>query len=209
MYDLPNQTLQDFLETVYGITNLTQGKPEHISLYGLILEENTAFAKKGVAPDQDLAAEMYEWVVEYLVSQGYEHYEISNFALPGFRCLHNQLYWTDQPYLGLGCGASSYWEGKRWTNTASLQAYCDALEKGQEPPLREKEILEGASKLGEKLILGLRLTQGIHDPEAEKTFEEEIRKFVEWGLLERRERSLRLTARGRLLANQVFSAFVV
>src|SRR5207244_11749238 len=115
---------------------------DHISLYGLRIEDRTVFAKKGLEADEDLGGDMYEFAVEKLKEDGFHHYEISNFARPGKESRHNLGYWRDEPYLGLGCGATSFIGGERKTNAATLNAYCEAIEAGR-TAIVQSERLEG------------------------------------------------------------------
>ena len=103
-------------------------KPPHLSVYSLILEEKTYFgylARQGklLLPDEDLERNLVHYVTERLKNAGYNHYELSNFALPGYEAIHNSFYWERIPYLGLGLGAASHWEELRWKNSDSLQRY--------------------------------------------------------------------------------------
>jgi oxygen-independent coproporphyrinogen-3 oxidase len=129
MMGLPQQRLGDWQKTVQRALDLA---PQHLSLYALTLEEDTPLAAqidRGAlpAPDDDLAAEMYEWAREALAQAGYDHYEISNWAQTGYACQHNLIYWRNEPYLGLGAGAHSWFGGQRQANLREPQAYIRAL----------------------------------------------------------------------------------
>lgn len=140
IYGLPEQTLASWQTTVKRIVDL---RPEHISAYALTLEHGTPFgrwAQKGLLPlpDPDLAADMYEWIAEYLLELGYAQYEISNWALkdkndkspfdfPSFACRHNLQYWRSLPYLGLGSGAHGYFNGMRYSNALRIKTYIERL----------------------------------------------------------------------------------
>ncbi len=205
IYALPGQTLESWLAGLRLVLGL---EPEHVSVYGLQVEDRTLFAKRGVEADEDLGREMFEAALELLGDAGYRHYEISNFARPGFESLHNRNYWRDGEYIGLGCGAASHLNGERWTSIERLLPYCEALEKGRLPKA-ESERLTGRRKLGEAALLGLRLLEGLElTPQLEAAFEGEWRELRAEGLLEREGSRARLTREGVFLANRVFRRFV-
>lgn len=121
MSALPNQTLEDYEDTLKKVLDL---EPEHISAYSLIVEEGTPFYEQQLnLPDEDTEREMYYRTKSLLSEKGYERYEISNYAKPGFACRHNLLYWSGVDYLGFGIGAASLYEGKRYKNLTDLNAY--------------------------------------------------------------------------------------
>ena len=194
--------------------------PEHVSYYELTIEEGTpfhqAFEKGELSlPPEEEVVRMHEMIDSFLKEAGYEHYEISNFARPGFRCRHNLFYWEARPYLGLGPGAASYLHGRRSKNVEDVRVYLQSLEAGRLPP-REEEELPREKRFREAVILGLRLLEGI-DLEAFKSrFGYEVREYYgprleklrDLGLLELVGGRLRLTRKGRLLANVVFRELV-
>jgi oxygen-independent coproporphyrinogen-3 oxidase len=125
MSALPNQTLEDYEDTLKKVLDL---EPEHISAYSLIVEEGTPFYEQQLnLPDEDTEREMYYRTKSLLGEKGYERYEISNYAKPGFACRHNLLYWSGVDYLGFGIGAASLYEGKRYKNLTDLNAYLRLL----------------------------------------------------------------------------------
>jgi len=212
MYGLPEQPLARWQANLEEALRLA---PDHLSLYALTIEPETALAHyiaegRAPAPDSDLQADMYEWTEERLVGSGYEHYEISNWAQPGQRCCHNQTYWENRPYLGFGAGAHSYFGGERFANVKSPQRYVKRVREGSPIDFRERR--DETETLADTLILGLRLSDGIDIAELEQRFgrgalapyEATLGEFESLGLLERDERAIRLTARGRLLANELF-----
>ena len=139
IYGIPRQTLAGWRETLRQALDL---HPDHLSLYALTLEEHTPLAQRIArgevpAPDDDLAAEMYVLAEETLAEAGYVHYEISNWARPGRQCRHNLTYWRNQPYLGFGAGAHSYFRGVRWWNVSSPEEYIARLMQGPEPAVME------------------------------------------------------------------------
>jgi oxygen-independent coproporphyrinogen-3 oxidase len=181
MFNLPGQSLADWEETLGKVLAL---EPDHVSLYGLKVEERTVFSRKRVRADEDLGAGMYERALDALAPAGYRHYEISNFARPGHESRHNLGYWRNEPYLGLGCGAASYLEGVRQMNEASITGYCSALEAGR-LPVASTERLEGREKLAETLFLGLRQVDGMElSKEAVEEFGSSFERLRDSGLME-------------------------
>lgn len=156
MFGLPGQTLDSLRATLDFTLALD---PEHVSLYGLQVEDRTLFARRGVAEDSDLGREMYEVSIAALAAAGLEHYEISNWAKPGRRSAHNLNYWRRGDYLGLGVGAASFLGGVRSSNEEKLVPYMDAVAAGRRPTA-EAEAPAGLEALGEEAFLGLRLIEG-------------------------------------------------
>jgi oxygen-independent coproporphyrinogen-3 oxidase len=215
---LPEQTLENWQESVHQALEL---QPEHLSLYALSVEAHTPLSTRiasGVVPppDDDLAADMYEWAAEALSEAGYAHYEISNWAMPGHACQHNLIYWRNEPYVGLGAGAHSWWNGKRWANLDDPRAYVATLDR-QHSPIAEETTIDCALEMGETMMMGLRLLQegvsfarfkGRFGVPMETVYGDEIAELIERGLLERTPERVRLTQRGCLLGNQVFAQFL-
>ena len=201
-------------------------RPDHLSLYCLSVEEDTPLGQRIArrelpVPDPDLAAEMYTLAEETLDRAGYVHYEISNWAQPGHECRHNLTYWRNQSYLGLGAGAHSYFEKKRWHNVLSPEEYITRLEadwQGPFPPsVKEVEEIDETLEMAETMILKLRLVQeGVRLADFRERFGrelmdvygKEIGEMGRAGLLEVDGDRVRLTARGRLLGNEVFQRFL-
>lgn len=205
MYGLPGQSPASHLASLDLVLGLG---PEHLSLYGLQVEDRTLFGKRGVEPDEDLGREMFESSLEAIARAGYRQYEISNFARPGFESEHNRIYWRDGEYLGLGCGAASHLDGVRSANADRLIPYCEAVEAGRRP-IAESESLSGQEKLGETVMLGLRLIEGLDlSPEMETAFAGSWRRLLGRGLIGREGPRVRLTREGVFLANEVFREFV-
>lgn len=213
MFGLPTQTMQHWRETLDQALAL---HPEHLSLYSLIIEEGTPFftwTQEGsiVPGDEDLCADMYEYADERLQAEGYENYEISNWALPGHQSRHNLTYWHNLPYLGMGAGAYSCFAGRRFSNIREPIEYIRLLRARQRPEV-ESEIVGRAQEMSETAFLGLRTAMGIHLPTFEQRFGEGFAQFVgdrlqyveDAGLLEQAGDWLRLSKRGRLLGNEVF-----
>jgi oxygen-independent coproporphyrinogen-3 oxidase len=221
IHALPGQTSALWLAELRQAVQLA---PEHLSIYGLTIEEGTPFAARydsdsPLLPDQDLAAGMFEVADDLLTAEGYEHYEIANYALPGYRSRHNSGYWQRDGYLGLGTGAHSLLRdsayGTRFSNVADLDEYRISLRNG-ELPRREIISLSRTDAMAEFLFLGLRMADGIKSSEFEQefgsrlkdVFGSEISLLLEQGLLAEDNRGIRLTRRGMLLSNQVFQRFL-
>ena len=238
---IPGQTPESWRNTLKKTAML---KPEHISAYSLIVEEGTPFydrygghvemesyemsqeeRRRLMAlpdlPDEDIEREMYYMTRNCLAEQGYERYEISNYARPGFECRHNVGYWTGTGYLGLGLGASSYLEGCRFHNTSDFQSYVSAhLDDEAEfcQALRQDmEQLSVKSKMEEFMFLGLRLTRGVSVEGFITRFGQSIRnvyggvidKLEREGLLEHKNGYYHLTERGLDLSNYAMSLFLL
>jgi oxygen-independent coproporphyrinogen III oxidase len=163
MYGIPGQTMDSWHKSILKAVELS---PSHISAYELTPEENTPLYKlikshKIDMPDEDLILEMYNHAIDYFASCGYEHYEISNFALPGFKCMHNLNYWDRGEYIGVGAGAHSFINGIRSKNTEDITRYIQDLNSGIIPEI-ESVKPTSAEALKEFIFLGLRKTEGIN-----------------------------------------------
>lgn len=205
MAGLPGQTLESF---TVGLRRLMELRPEHISVYGLQIEEGTPFFARGVVCDQGLMRHMLETTHAQLTAAGYHHYEISNYALPGKEALHNTNYWQNGEYVGLGCAAASYRNGKRKQNTPDLNEYIFDMEGGK-TPIVFSERLRGKQREGETLMLALRLLDGVElTPQQTELFGTEIEKHIQNGLLTRADKKVKLSNEGLYLANEVMRSFV-
>lgn len=219
MHSLPGQSLAQWQRTLQAAVAL---EPEHISAYGLTVEEGTPLAALVASGSlsitgEETAAAMFEVTATQLTAAGYEHYEIANFARPGFRSRHNQVYWERGNYLGFGAGAHSFRRspgfGIRWENPADLTAY--AAIAGTPAAAEGGVALTRREAMAEFFFLGLRLTEGVDlerfamefGVSAATAFPGVIERHCENGLLARAAK-LRLTARGLLLANRVMADFV-
>jgi oxygen-independent coproporphyrinogen-3 oxidase len=217
IYGLPQQTLGEWRETVAAVLDL---QPEHLSLYQLQVEEGTPLAtslKRGLIslPVPDLTADMADYSTERLRQSGYIQYEISNFCRPGRHSRHNRLYWTMNPYLALGAGAHGYWDSRRWWNIRGVRRYMEAVLAG-ESAVAGEESLSRAEEMREYIWLGLRENDGLSRsrfvqrfsvvPEA--AFGARLGHFQRKGLIESSPEIIRLTDRGRDIANYVFREFV-
>ncbi len=218
IYGLPGQALSQWQETLEAVLALS---PEHLSAYALIVEERTTLQRwiregRVPAPDPDRTAEMYEWTRERMAKAGYRHYEISNWARPGYESQHNTVYWRYEPYIGFGAGACSFIDGRRWVNVMHPKEYIHRVERG-ETLIVEEERLDRRTQMAEMIILGLRLVEeGVEDARFRARFGEGIldvygsvvAELEDLGLAEWDGTRLRLTQRGILLGNQVFWRFL-
>lgn len=221
IHSLPSQTLEMWrLELAQALLIA----PEHISVYGLTVEEGTPFAERyadasGLLPDEDLSAEMFELADSMLAAAGYEHYEIANYARLGRRSRHNSGYWQRDGYLGLGAGAHSFLRdndyGTRFGNVTDLEEYAAAISHGQ-LPRRDLTVLTREDAMAEFMFLGLRLAEGVEFDAFEREFGVApavlygplFGELASMGLLDSDGRKARLTLRGWLLSNQVLSRFL-
>jgi oxygen-independent coproporphyrinogen-3 oxidase len=220
IHSLPGQTLGQWQETLREAVALD---PEHVSAYGLSIEEGTPFAASMARgeldlPDEEESVRMIETTRDTLAAAGFEPYEIANFARPGRRSRHNQVYWRRGSYLGFGAGAHSFlasgW-GVRWHNPPELTAYRSTIATGV-PAELDRTVLTEQEARSEFMFLGLRLLEGVSDAAFHTAFglglaeawPTEIDAQIAAGLLESDGDRLRLTRSGLLLANRVFAAFV-
>ena len=169
MADIPNQTVESYQETLSFVTELS---PEHISSYSLIVEEGTPFYKmweegRLQLPDEEADRQMYCLTQEMLLKEGYQRYEISNYARPGKECRHNLTYWELGEYLGFGLGASSYFKGCRFSNVDRLQEYLSLAVRHLQ---KEKKLLSKKEEMEEYVFLGLRMRKGISAEDYKRRF---------------------------------------
>jgi len=215
---LPGQTLSGWQQNIEQSLAL---QPEHLSFYLLEVHSGTPLAdhiRRGVqpAPDEDLAAVMYEWMIERGAAAGYEHYEISNLCKPGFSSRHNTKYWTGAPYYGFGCSSHSFdGRARRWSNERDVLRYVENVEQGVSTVVEEQGLTE-ADLRAEALFLGMRMMRGVDVREYRELFgvdlraehRDELDRFREAGLVEFDGDLIRLTRNGALMSNEVFAAFV-
>jgi putative oxygen-independent coproporphyrinogen III oxidase len=206
---LPGQSFQDWQTSLERAIALG---PEHLSAYDLVLEPGTVFGKRyepGEAPlpDDDLTADMYRLASQVLRAAGYQHYEISNYARSGWQCRHNRVYWEYRPFYGFGLGATSALSGLRFSRPRTRQAYAQWVTEGAVP---QGEALEPYEVLQERLMLGLRLREGVslrdNPPELVRALIRclEAERRQGWVLWD--EHQLRLSdPEGMLFSNQVLS----
>jgi oxygen-independent coproporphyrinogen-3 oxidase len=213
---LPGQTLVGWNRNLDEALKL---RPEHLSLYLLDVHEGTPLAdqiRSGMrpGPDDDLAGEMYGTMIDQVSAAGYEHYEISNFCLPGFQSRHNTKYWNGAPYYGFGCSAHSY-DGarRRWANQRDVAKYVELIEAEQSTVVERTDLKEEDAR-SESIFLGLRLMRGLDLEDYRLRFgadlldeyDVELARLSAAGLIEIDHELLRLTTRGALLSNEVFAA---
>ena len=219
MIGIPGQKIGDLKNTLQDIIKL---EPEHISVYSLIIEENTPIEKmlengEIKLPDEDLERNMYWYVKNTLELNGYNHYEISNFAKLGKESRHNLNCWNQEEYIGFGVAAHSYLNGIRFSNTINVEEYIQHLEnnrKEENIQIEESQSLE--DKKNEFMMLGFRKIQGVDIARFKEKFidnpiflyREKLNKLVEEGLIEVDLNHIKLTNKGIDLANLVFEEFV-
>ena len=216
MIGLPRQTLDTLERTLDEALALAL---THYSVYSLKIEENTLFHKlyernELPLPDEEEELAMYLRVVERMREAGYGHYEISNFARPGFECRHNTAYWRNESYYGLGAGAHGYVYGLRHVNVKGIREYIEATRSGL-PVLESFEVTPEES-MEDFMMVGLRLLNGVKDDDFRARygigmydkFGGQIARLVERGLLIADESGCRLSERGVLLGNEVFAEFI-
>lgn len=222
MSGIPYQNAEKFLHTLQKVVRL---KPNHISAYSLIIEKGTPFYEKykfdlvlqeagkptEVLPTEDEVYRITKLTQQYLAQAGYEQYEISNFAQPGFECMHNIGYWTRENYLGLGLGAASLLNNVRYTNTSDLHAYMEGELRVEELPISRKAQME------EFMFLGLRMNQGVTRQQFQDVFgipiegiyRDALEHLKEEGLLEIQAGRIALTEKGQDLSNYALAQFLL
>ncbi len=216
MFSIPGQTEKSLKESLEHAAALS---PEHLSCYSLMLCEGTPMYNDHLAgklslPDEDEDRRRDELITEFLEQKGYERYEISNFAKPGYESRHNTKYWTRAPYIGLGAGAHSFFKEERYENPSDFSGYYERVRLGKHPG---GETISEKDAMAEFMFLGLRRTKdGIlrHDfqdsfgKKLEEIYGKPLEKLVGLGLLEDDGRRIRLTKRGIDVSNGVFCEFL-
>ena len=201
----PQQTLTSFTQSLEHLLAL---EPQHISVYGLQVEEGTRFFEQGIVCNQALMRCMLEKAHDYLTQAGYHHYEISNFALPGKEAQHNTHYWHNGEYIGLGSAAASYENGTRRQNVSCLETYITRVMHDQSP-VDFAETLQDKAREGETLLLAFRQLDGVElTAKQQDLFGAEIERHIQKGLLTRAHKKVKLTKEGLYMANEVFRSFV-
>ena len=223
MSALPGQTEKSWEETLQKVVEL---KPEHISAYSLIIEEGTPFYERYAEdvrlreegelpkelPSEETERQIYQRTEEILAENGYLHYEISNYALPGRECQHNIGYWQRRDYLGLGLSAATLLNPLRYKNTDKLEDYLNG-----DFSKKEFFVLTKDNQIEETMFLGLRMLQGVSKEKFRETFscpvnvvyQRELKKLKEMELIEETNEVIRLTKRGIDVSNQVLAEFLL
>ena len=217
IFALPEQTCDQWQ---YSLDKVISLDPDHVSAYNLTLEEGTKFydwwdAGRLVLTNNETEADMYQLSIDRLTQAGYLHYEISNFAKPDCDVKHNLIYWNNEPYIGLGVGASGYIDGCRYTNVRGIPEYIERVGQGKKP-IAYQESLIGRQERAETIILGLRKRDGICVDRYQESFGQPITgefgqtidRLTGLGLVETSNKYLRLTDQGLMLANYVFTEFL-
>ena len=218
MYGIPEQTIYSFKDTLEKTVALA---PEHISLYNLKIEDSTPFGAIRDSlplPDEDAEYEMYEYAIDYLTRHGYVQYEISNFAKPGYECKHNMKYWTCQEYLGLGTAAHSYFRNTRFSFIKDIDAFVSAIEDpdNSEVITDENYSISPSERVGEYIMLSLRLKSGINTAEFNRLFgmdfdtmyEDLLPAYVENGFMDKTETGYAFTVKGMYVSNYILSSML-
>lgn len=235
MSGIPGQDMHSFVDT---LTRVMEYRPEHISVYSLQVEEDTPLAKDPVLlnmlPDEDTDRRMYAMTKKILRTNGYERYEFSNYAQPGYASQHNTVYWTGGEYIGLGLGASSLFKGERFTNTRDLDRYLQLMQETSEKmtPEVDKLLLYDAvtnalrtdqtamyvdRRMEEYMFLGLRMIRGVSRRDFKERFNKDmfsvygqvINHYTDDGFMEVDEDYVRLTDAGIDVSNIILSDFLL
>ncbi len=217
MFGLPNQTL-DMLS--YSVDRALELDLPHYSIYSLKVEENTLFhtmfqKNQLPLPDEEVELNMYLLLMDKMKAAGYEQYEISNFAKPGFGSRHNMTYWRNEDYYGLGAGAHGYVDGKRHINIKGVNPYNEAAANGL--PRLDASDIDRDEAMEDFMMVGLRMLEGVSKSrfaqqfggqQLDDVFHKQITRLLGDGLLEPTEAGYRLSEKGLLFGNDVFGEFV-
>ncbi|WP_128896501.1 radical SAM family heme chaperone HemW [Longirhabdus pacifica] len=216
IFGLPQQTLAQVKESVQAALQLDL---QHYSLYGLKVEENTLFYKQLQndmlkLPDEDDELQMYMYIIDTLQQAGYHQYEISNFALPSYESKHNNMYWRNQSYYGLGAGAHGYVKGIRHANVKRIADYIEAVQHGipvaDQHEVSRREAMEDFMMVGFRLIDGVKQEDFVQqfDQKMEEVFASQLHHLLEKKLIQKNKSGYSLTKQGIKFGNEVFSAFI-
>ena len=213
MYGFPNETLKDWERDIDAALALGV---EHISAYCLMIEEGTPLWKLTIENgewriDEELERQMYEQLIDKLTTAGYEHYEISNFAKPGYRSLHNSSYWQDIPYIGLGAAAHSYDGKRRSWNVSDIKQYIEGIEQGERPC--EYEGIDDDTHYNDRITTALRTSDGLElstlSDRHRRFCMKEAQKFIDDGLLRIVDNHLALTRKGLFVSDYIMSSLMM
>ena len=215
MYGFPGETLDDWQRDIHAALTLNV---EHISAYCLMIEEGTVLyeqvksekLKVKSEKDEELERQMYEVLIDRLTEAGYEHYEISNFARPGYRSRHNSSYWHDVPYIGLGAAAHSYDGACRSWNVADIRQYITAIERGERPA--EYETLDEDTRYNDRITVALRTSDGLDlttlSEKHRRYCLKEAQRYLSDGLLRLDDNRLVLTRKGLFVSDMIMSGLI-
>ena len=222
MYGFPDETLADWQRDIDAVLSLCV---EHLSAYCLMIEDGTVLYEQfrdeslEFRVDEELERQMYEVLIDRLTAAGYEHYEISNFARPGFRSRHNSSYWNDTPYIGLGAAAHSYTVlggfaaepyGVRSWNIADIRQYVEAIQRGETPC--EREIIDADTHYNDRITVALRTCDGLNLDTLSDKYRNyclrEAQRFIDDGLLRFDGHHLVLTRKGLFVSDYIMSSLV-
>lgn len=212
MFGFPNQTMDEWVTDIDKAIAL---HPTHISAYSLMYEEDTPLFRmlqKGEINqiDDETSLAMYTELINRLTANGYEHYEISNFAMPGYRSVHNSSYWHDTPYLGFGAAAHSYNKDTRSWNIPDLKKYIESIESGVLPS--ESEVIDADTHYNDLITTALRTREGLNLDDLPQKYREyalvNARKSISEHLLEATDSHIRLTREGIFVSDMVMSELI-
>ena len=209
MYGFPGETLEDWKRDIDAALEL---QVEHLSAYCLSIEEGTPLHQMNMkASDEEVERQMYYTLIDRLEAAGFEHYEISNFARPGFRSQHNSSYWTGVPYIGLGAAAHSFDGNTRSWNVADIRQYIDAIEHGER--LFDSEAIEGDTAYNDLLTVSLRTREGLDlnrlSPRHRDYCLKAVQSFIKDGLLTINDEHLALTRNALFVSDMVISNLMI
>jgi len=209
MYGFPGETLDDWRRDIDAALALNA---EHISAYCLMVEEGTALHRLGIeAADEETERAMYDMLIDRLSKANYEHYEISNFAQPGYRSRHNSSYWNDTPYVGLGAAAHSYNRYCRSWNIADIRHYIEAIERGELPS--EQEEIDDDTHYNDRITVALRTSEGLDlttlSDRHRRYCMKEAQRFLDDGLLQLCDNRLSLTRKGLFVSDYIMSSLIM
>ncbi|KUG04292.1 hypothetical protein ASZ90_018299 [hydrocarbon metagenome] len=217
IYGIPGQTISKWEESL-GIA--LEAKPAHLSIYLLQLDESTPLSadiRRGCfeMSGDEIEAQMYEKGMDLIKAGGFRQYEISNFSRPGYECQHNLLYWKAREYIGVGAGAVSFTDNRRYINKKNLMQYLQRLEEGREPPVELLESMDQLELAADAIILGLRLCDGIDLEQFDLRYgikildyyKDIIEECMDRGLLEICQGRIGLSSKAYFISNQVLCHF--
>ncbi len=217
MFGIPNQSYDSLMQTVSYVCKL---KPDHISLYNLRIEDSTPFGKnrkavEAACADEDTQYAMYLGAIELLKKHGYDQYEISNFAKYGHKCIHNLKYWNCEEYLGFGVSAHSYFNNNRFSVIPNIKKYIEGTRdfSSGESIIAENEQIESRERIGEYIMLRMRLTDGIDSYNFlnrfginfEETYGEKLKKYIKLGYVKYDSGIYSFTPAGMFISNYILS----